>query len=329
MHDIGPVLCNLVEGWVAGPLFGINVALFIIVVNALHVRWAESTSARWLLVVSTVQLAISTGHVSVLLARTVSAFVYLDGAARVAFLSDERTPLHTAAQALYTFNDIIAGCILTWRCFVVWNYDLRPCIMLIASSIGTAVAGIGSIVRLTSLPSDQATFFESSLKAWLTAFWVQSVVTQTVATGLIAWKIWSSISWRSKAVGSREWHALLVFVESGALYSIGTILVLAFYLRGSNIGTIVAGMLGQLSATAPYLIIVRSEARRAAAVVTASKAASTEYALRDLPMSSRQTHFWKKSTTLLGGSLSKAGFGRSSAGTPTQECGWMPKTSLA
>lgn len=130
------------------------------------------------------------------------------------------------------------------------------------------VCGIGSIVKLTALPADQAVFFESTIKAWFTAFWVQSVVTQTIATGLIgarrlicgllnavntdlrpriAWKIWFTISWRVKRFGSREWHALLVFIESGALYSGGTILVLVFYLLGSNIGTIVAGMLGQLS----------------------------------------------------------------------------------
>ncbi|KZV63318.1 hypothetical protein PENSPDRAFT_758046 [Peniophora sp. CONT] len=229
---------------------------------------------RWLLVVSALQLAISTGHVGTLLTRTIRAFVFTDSTALKAYLADERAPLHTAEQALYTINDIIAGGILTWRCFVVWHHDWRPCVFLVASSIGTAglqlflcmachiltgyitVSGIGSIVRLTTvIPTNQMDFFDSSLKAWLTAFWVLSVITQASATALVAWKIWSTISWRARAVGSREWHILLMFVESGALYSIGTILVLAFYLQGSNIGTIIAGMLGQLSATAPYLII--------------------------------------------------------------------------
>lgn len=77
-----------------------------------------------------------------------------------------------------------------------------------------------------------------------------------------------------------------------------------FYLQGSNIGTIFAGMLGQLSvcafltptvrtlliatprqATAPYLIIVHSEVRRAAARARVNEV--TEYALRDLPVSGR------------------------------------------
>lgn len=56
------------------------------------------------MIVSAVQLAISAGHVCVLLARTISAFVFMDGVAREAFLADERTPLHTAEQALYTCN---------------------------------------------------------------------------------------------------------------------------------------------------------------------------------------------------------------------------------
>lgn len=74
----------------------------------------------------------------------------------------------------------------------------------VASSIGTAglqlflcmachiltgyitVSGIGSIVRLTTvIPTNQMDFFDSSLKAWLTAFWVLSVITQASATALV------------------------------------------------------------------------------------------------------------------------------------------------
>ncbi|KZV63319.1 hypothetical protein PENSPDRAFT_758047 [Peniophora sp. CONT] len=295
MPGIGVVECNLIESWAAGPLFGINIVLFIIVANALLNVRRESASAKWLLVVSALQLVVSAGHVGALLARTIIAFVFMDDATREAYLADERTPLHTAEQGLYTVNDIIAGGILTWRCYVVWNYNWRPCVILVVSCVGTAVCGIGSIVKLTALPANQAVFFESAIKAWLTAFWVQSAATQTIATGLIAWKIWSTISWRAKRFGSREWHALLVFIESGALYSGGTILVLVFYLLGSNIGTIVAGMLGQLSATAPYLIIVRSEARRAASVASVAKAAA-DHALRALPMYTCQPQNWKRST---------------------------------
>ena len=63
-----------------------------------------TTYFRWLLGISTLHLAISTGHVGTLLTRTIQAFAFMDGAARVAYLADERAPLHTAEQALYTFN---------------------------------------------------------------------------------------------------------------------------------------------------------------------------------------------------------------------------------
>lgn len=59
---------------------------------------------RWLLVVSALQLAISTGHVGTLLTRTIRAFVFTDSTALKAYLADERAPLHTAEQALYTIN---------------------------------------------------------------------------------------------------------------------------------------------------------------------------------------------------------------------------------
>lgn len=59
---------------------------------------------RWLLVVSALQLVVSAGHVGALLARTIIAFVFMDDAAREAYLADERTPLHTAEQGLYTVN---------------------------------------------------------------------------------------------------------------------------------------------------------------------------------------------------------------------------------
>ncbi|VDB98595.1 unnamed protein product [Peniophora sp. CBMAI 1063] len=303
MVDIGVVKCKLIEGWVVGPIYGMNVILFVVVMNALLLR-RNTTSARWLLGISALQMAISTGHVGALLARTIRAFVFMDGAARMAYLSDERAALHTTEQALYTFNDVIAGGILTWRCFVVWHQNWRICALLVASSVGTAVSGIGSIVRLTLLPTNQMDFFDSSLKAWFTAFWVLSVFTQSGATALVAWKIWSTISWRARAVGSREWHVLLIFIESGALYSIGTILVLAFYLQGSNIGTIIAGMLGQLSATAPYLIIVRSEVLRpASSSGNGNKAAAELYALRELPTAMRQNHFMERSSASLGASI--------------------------
>ena len=49
--------------------------------------------------------------------------------------------------------------------------------------------------------------------------------------------------------------------------------------------------------TAPYLIIVRSEARRTAALISASKA-TTEGALRDLPVSRRRPPLKKSISTL-------------------------------
>jgi hypothetical protein len=110
-----------------------------------------------------------------------------------------------------------------------------------------SVSGIGSIATLSILPPGFPGFFSSPLRPWLVTFWLSSIVTQIGATALISWKIWSAISWRARKRGSVEWAILRIFVESGALYSAGTVVVLVMYLLQTAAGTIVAGMLGQLS----------------------------------------------------------------------------------
>ncbi|KAI0033225.1 hypothetical protein K488DRAFT_85146 [Vararia minispora EC-137] len=267
VHDLSITESTLVEAWVAAPLFGANVILFFLVVSVLVQRDPRnSLTARYLLVVTTTQLVLCTGHIATLLAKIVHAFVQLADipGATETYLADFTMPLHAAEQALYTMNDIIAGGVLTWRCYVVFDHKWRPCAPLILASLGTAVTGIGSIATLCTLPPGFGTFFSAPLQPWLTAFWLFSALTQLGATSLLSYKIYSATAWRTRA----EWALIRVFVEAGIVYSLGTLTVLVLYLFRTAAGTIVAGMLGQLSATAPYLIIVRAEAQRAHNIAT-------------------------------------------------------------
>ncbi|KAI0320413.1 hypothetical protein OF83DRAFT_595781 [Amylostereum chailletii] len=61
-------------------------------------------------------------------------------------------------------------------------------------------------------------------------------------------------------MGARRNHltAFWIVIESGALYSFSTILALVFYSTKANCGAIMGSILGQLSATVPYLILART-----------------------------------------------------------------------
>ena len=81
---------------------------------------------------------------------------------------------------------------------------------------------------------------------------VLSLVLQVGATALIAWRIISSISWSKRAGWTREWHALRIVVESGAIYGILTILSLVSFVLRMNFGTVVVDILVQMSVRTPY-----------------------------------------------------------------------------
>ena len=86
-----------------------------------------------------------------------------------------------------------------------------------------------------------------SLSAWILAFTVLSFAVQVSATGLIAWRILATFNWRQRCSWTREWHALRIVVESGLVYSMLTVLSLAFYLAKTKFGSINVGILTQAS----------------------------------------------------------------------------------
>ena len=105
---------------------------------------------------------------------------------------------------------------------------------------------IGSLRQLTHLPKGSVVF-DPILGKWVLSFTVIPLALQLGATGLVAWRIWATINWRERRSWTREWHALRIIVESGAIYGVLTVLSLAFYLARTNIGGINVGIVAQVS----------------------------------------------------------------------------------
>ncbi|KAI0246788.1 hypothetical protein BJV78DRAFT_111772 [Lactifluus subvellereus] len=86
--------------------------------------------------------------------------------------------------------------------------------------------------------------------------WAFSIATQVGATLLISYRVWISIQWNPSGTRASRRAVLGTLVESGALYTVMTILMLGF--SGTNIAPIFAAALGQITALAPTLIIART-----------------------------------------------------------------------
>jgi hypothetical protein len=119
----------------------------------------------------------------------------------------------------------------------------------LVSRFGLSVSGFTGFTHLGRFDLSQTVFLPSVIN-WLTASWCLSIATQFGATLLIGYRVWKSAQGTSKGIGTSRLAILWILVESGAIYSVTTILMLGF--SRANIGGILVSALGQISVCTPY-----------------------------------------------------------------------------
>jgi len=211
-----------------------------------------------MLLVATVQFLLATGHVVTLVVQLIRGFG--GTSTRTLYLLDQATPEHIAQEFLYITNSLIGDAILIWRLWIIWDRNFWLSVPFVVLCFATAVTGYTALVNLLHLHATGTVFFPR-VHNWLIATWCLSMATQFGATLMIGYRFWKSIKWNSTRDGIRESRlpVLWILVESGALYSVTTIFLLGFSV--TNMGAIFAAALGQISALAPTLIIVRAGLR--------------------------------------------------------------------
>lgn len=110
------------------------------------------------------------------------------------------------------------------------------------------VASIGMLYTLAQGHS-LAKLFADALTGWSDTSWALSITTQLSASCLIALRIWTvqnrSLLARSRAA-SRCMPIIWMILESGAILSFATVILLALYTRHAVAGGVLVGICGQL-----------------------------------------------------------------------------------
>jgi len=249
-------LGNLVAGWIVGPLYGINLCVFILCARVLYLKGLRGVNLLMLIVAST-QFALCTGHTVTLVVGLVRGFLnppWTSSKETSDYILNQDEPERKAQAMLYLTNSLIGDAILIWRLWIIWGRSFLLTVPFIFLFIATAVAGFTGFIRLGRLNLSQTVRIPSVIN-WLTASWCLSIATQFGATLLIGYRFWKSVQGTSKGIGASRLAILWILVESGALYSVTTILMLGF--SRANVGAIIVTALGQISALGPTLIIVR------------------------------------------------------------------------
>jgi len=248
-------MSSLVSFWIVGPLYGINICVFILCAHVLHMKGLSKWNLM-MLAVAAVQFGLATGHVISIVVQLVRGFGGTSN--RTLYLLDQSTPEHLAQEYLYITNSLFGDAILIWRLWIIWDRNFWLSGPFVLLCLATAVTGYTALIDLSHLSAID-TVFSARVHNWLIASWSLSIATQFGATLMIGYRFWKAVKWNMNSIRESRLAVLWILVESGALYSVTTIFLLGF--SATNTGGIFAAALGQISALGPTLIIVRAGLR--------------------------------------------------------------------
>ncbi|KAF7300979.1 hypothetical protein MIND_00661000 [Mycena indigotica] len=237
-----------------------NVGAFTILFGAcLHLIFIKKASGANHILTPTLCLiwVLSIVHWIVDIVRARIAFVD-DPAHDLLYLSSPAQPLDGAKIGIYSTITIVADFFMIYRCWMVWNHNVYALALPVLCWVATAVTGwVGTAeVVLTQ----KGGIFHANLQPWIISFFSLSLATNVLCTLLVAYKVLlSQIRLRRSGTEStgRVIPALIIFLESAALYSLSLIALLVTYQLGINTSFIILDLTSSVIGITFSSIILR------------------------------------------------------------------------
>lgn len=250
---------------VEGVLYGIHIVLFGFSLTFLVWRRGK-TNINWLMLLSTcVIFCASTAHFGVAFNNLVTAFITKrdepGGPAAVINSADLVFPINL----MFSINNFLGDCILTYRCWVVWQKDLRVAlvpILLLLVYVASAIVGLYNFHQ----EAKYGNHFTAGIADFGTASFAVSLALNILMTSLIAGRIYSLARQNRIALSARHTKQYMsiigIILESGALFTAAQVVFLAIWHQSTfhhatGADAITAVMVAQVYCIVPTLIIVR------------------------------------------------------------------------
>lgn len=238
--------------------YGIYFVLFCSSIKVLLDKRKTISGTTPLLAVAGVFGILITWHVTTDGIRTVYAFKRdQDPLGPDLYYANVASAMSLIKTALYLITTIIFDAFILHRCFVVWDRNylviLLPFLVWLAD-VGTGIAAVQGLSGLTKGDSVFVQKQEKITKSFLSS----TVAVNGLCTVLIAYRLWTrqaTMRDSRKAFGLTREAAIMA--ESGAIYSITLILVIATYASKSNSFNVFLDMASPIIGIAFSLIIIR------------------------------------------------------------------------
>ncbi|PFH49415.1 hypothetical protein AMATHDRAFT_4931 [Amanita thiersii Skay4041] len=270
MAQISVRSATLISVIIEGALYGFSAFMFFLTIWALLYKRSTKELNHIMFAAACVLFILSTLHLVADGIHAYDGFIRLNGSQ--AYFLDGTT--QTFKNSVYELETLFADAVLIYRCYVVWQ---KLWVVVIPSIlwIGTAIAASHTVWSISQPIVQGETIYLLEVGRWVLSFYSLALVTNIIATGLLAYKIWVvnraafrisfDLTTREGARQRRKssLHSLLlVILECGALYSLSLIVMITVYTTKSNSAYLVVDLIGQIIPITFYVIIIRAAMAR-------------------------------------------------------------------
>ncbi|KDQ17162.1 hypothetical protein BOTBODRAFT_598854 [Botryobasidium botryosum FD-172 SS1] len=259
MRDLKYQEAVLIGVWLETLTYGLYITLFFSCLWVLLIR-NEEQQINWRLLGPAIALfVLSTLHVSVGLHRLIEGFTGPHNPAT--YFTDLRRWPNIFADSLYITINFIGDAIVIYRCFVIWDWDIRPVLLPMIMLVTSAVTGAYGIDGFRHIKPG-STAFNDRVFDFLRVEFVLSLAVNLLCTGLVVYRI-AKASQVTAIVEGRTPRiqmysdALAVVVESAALYTVSLAIYIGLYFSQSNAQYILYVTNAQIISIVPTLMLVR------------------------------------------------------------------------
>ncbi|ESK85569.1 hypothetical protein Moror_10019 [Moniliophthora roreri MCA 2997] len=265
IQDLGYTKSMLVALWTQTMLYGMNTVLFIMCVYVLTHDRGKGKGApinKPLLITAIVLYTLCAAHAINDLGRAIAAFISYENnpGGATAYYVQLWVWSSVLRQAIYVTNNAVADALLVYRLYVVWNFNVKiitgPVIVLLT----TTVCGYRAVWGFSNIKQGEDTY-AADIYTWGIALFALSLLLNLVVTSAIAGRMWWCGNRMAATLGQKHGRkysqAMVIIVESGAIYSVCVFIVLITYATKTNGVYIAYDALAQIMGMNPILIIVR------------------------------------------------------------------------
>ncbi|KAE9388828.1 hypothetical protein BT96DRAFT_1003812 [Gymnopus androsaceus JB14] len=252
----------LASGYLTGVGFGIQFVLYIACIQILWKDHRQHSLTKILIPYLTVLCGMN------LIWTATSAYglqlTYIDNrnypGGVITFLGVEfALPANIVSTASYIAGNLLADALMIWRCYIVWAAAPSSHRVALCATVVPSLMLVGSLV-LAILFALQTTgpagLFASITAVFATPYFALSMVLNMVVTLLIVIRIWMYKRQGKTTEHERSGISVnTIFIESAALYSVVSMLVVVTFAIGHPISQIWLGI--SPSVISNYLIVYR------------------------------------------------------------------------